>query len=163
MKTKEFLNNLELHLDKELIFEYAPTKWVGANYHITEIKNTSIDAVDCGGRSDSWKETVVQLWESPKEKGNRTYLKVQKAFDIFKRVHDIKPLLLDAFIKFEYGNETFHTAQLEASDVVIQGNQLIVKLHSYKTDCKAKELCVHVEKVLEKTSNCCDPASGCCS
>ena len=163
MKTKDFINHLELHLEKELIFEYAPTKWVGANYHITEIKNTSIDAVDCGGRSESWQETVIQLWESPKEKGKRTYLKVQKAIDIFNRVHHIKPLLLETPIKFEYGNETFHTAQLEVADIVLQDKQLIVKLHSYKTDCKAKDLCVPTEQILEKADNCCDPASGCCS
>ena len=162
MKTKDFLNKLEQHLEKELIFEYAPTKWVGANYHITEIKNTSINAVDCGGRSDSWQETVVQLWESPKEKGKRTYLKVQKALNIFNRVHGIQPLLLDTIIKFEYGNETFHAAQLEVTDVVAQENKLMVKLHNYKTDCKAKELCVTESKVLEKATNSCDPASGCC-
>ena len=162
MKTKEFLNSLKLHLEKDLIFEYAHTKWVGANYHITEIKNTSIDSVDCGGRSDSWKETVVQLWESPKEKEKRTYLKAQKAFDIFNRVNGIKPLMLNTLIKFEYGNDTFHTAQLEVNEVVAQDNQLIVKLHSYETDCKAKDLRVPAEKILEKASNCCDPESGRC-
>ena len=27
MKTQQFLKNLQNNLDKELIFEYAPTKW----------------------------------------------------------------------------------------------------------------------------------------
>jgi len=162
MKTQQFLKNLQNNLDKELIFEYAPTKWVGANYHITEIKNTGIDSVDCGGRSDSWQETVVQLWESPKEIEKRDYLKVQKALDIFNRVHGIKPLLLNSEIKFEYGNNTFHTAQLEVSDIEIQEHKLIVKLHTYQADCKAKELCVPITKVAEEVSACCDPATGCC-
>jgi hypothetical protein len=163
MKTQQFLNSLQNNLEKELIFEYAPTKWVGANYHITEIKNIRIDSVDCGGRSDSWQETVVQLWESPKEIGKRDYLKVQKSLEIFNRVNDIKPLLLNTTIKFEYGNDTFHTAQLEASDIEIQEHKLIVKLHTYQTDCKAKELCVPITKVAKEVSSCCDPATGCCS
>ena len=39
MKTNEFLNLLKEHTDKSLLFEYKQGHFVGANYHITEIKN----------------------------------------------------------------------------------------------------------------------------
>lgn len=162
MKTKEFLNLLENNLDKELIFEYAPTKWVGANYHITEVKNTNINSVDCGGKSDAWQETVVQLWEDISEAGTRNYLKAQKAFEIFNRVNSINPLLLETQIKFEYGNDEFHTAQLKTVTFEIQENKLIIKLHSLDTQCKARETCSPEATEVSETESCCSPATGCC-
>ena len=69
MKTQEFLNVLKENKSKALLFEYQENKFVDTNYHITEVKNTAIHSVDCGGRADQWNETVIQLWESPKEKG----------------------------------------------------------------------------------------------
>ena len=162
MKTKEFLKIIENHLEKDLIFEYAPTKWVGANYHITEVKNTTIDSVDCGGRSDAWQETVIQLWESPTEIDKRTYMKAQKAFEIFNRVDSIRPLLYETLIKFEYGNSSFHTAQLNVSGFHILENKLVFKLHTYHTDCKAKSECLPTNKVVQQANECCVPTSGCC-
>ncbi len=64
MKTDEFLSLLKEHPYKNLRFEYALGKQVGANYHITEIKNVTIDSVDCGGESDFWKETIAALGKS---------------------------------------------------------------------------------------------------
>jgi len=57
MKTKEFLFLLNEHQNKSLLFEYKEGQFVGANYHITEIKNITVDAVDCGAGTDFWKET----------------------------------------------------------------------------------------------------------
>ena len=91
MKTKELLSVLEKNQNKALLFEYAPNLLVGANYHITEVKHMKIDSVDCGGKTDSWNETIIQLQESPKELGKRDYMKVEKAMDILNRVGDLKP------------------------------------------------------------------------
>ena len=91
MKTNEFLNILKEHPSKELLFEFQPGQLVGANYHITEIKNTHIDSVDCGGRTDEWNETIVQLWESPSEQDKTDYLSTSKATEILNRVHGLNP------------------------------------------------------------------------
>lgn len=107
MNTQTFLNNLSTNKNKELIFEYASGKFVGANYHITEVKNTTYDTVDCGGSTNYWQETIVQLWENPKEIGKRSFMKASKALEIFNRVDQIKPLLKETTIKIEYGNEPF--------------------------------------------------------
>ena len=79
MKTQELFKLLEQHQDKALLFEYAPNQLVGANYHITEVKHITIDSVDCGSQTDFWKETIIQLWESPKEIGKTEYMSVYKA------------------------------------------------------------------------------------
>ena len=162
MKTHEFLALLREHSAKELIFEYLPNKHVGANYHITEVKNTHIEAVDCGGRADSWNETIVQLWESPTEKDKTHYLSAFKALSIFNKVHSIKPMDTEAEIKFEYGNARFHTAQLFVNDSQITGKTLIIKLGVLPTLCKANEICGVASEQEEVKEGCCSPASGCC-
>jgi hypothetical protein len=162
MKTSEFLNLLKENQGKALIFEYAPDKFVGANYHITEVKNTTYDTVDCGSGTNFWKETIVQLWESPSEVDKKNYLSADKTLAILEKVDQIKPMVLDAEIKFEFGNEKFHAAQLFVNDYEILNTNLIIKLANIKVDCKAKETCgVPVENKLEASVSCCE-GSGCC-
>lgn len=164
MKTQEFFNLLDQNRDKYLLFEYAPNKLVGANYHITEVKHVTVDSVDCGAQTDAWKETIIQLWESPSEIDKTEYMSVFKAKAILKKVGSLKSYEPKAEIKFEYSNLNFHTAQLFVNDYLIQGNNLIVKLAIEKTDCKAKDLC-GVPEVLERVTSsepCCSPDGNCC-
>ena len=169
MKTQEFFELLEENKEKSLLFEYAPNVLVGANYHITEVKHIAIDSVDCGAQTDSWNETIIQLWESPLELGKTEYLSVSKALYILKKVGTMKPYDLDSEVKFEYSNSNFHTAQQFVNDFEIKDQNLILKLAIEKTDCKAKELCGVPEKiveiaenVVEKVEACCSPSTGCC-
>ncbi len=72
---------------------------MGANYHLTEVKNITVDSVDCGAGTDFWKETIVQLWESPSELDKTRYMSVSKALQILNRVNGIKPMELEAELK----------------------------------------------------------------
>jgi hypothetical protein len=163
MKTQEFLKLLETHKNTALLFEYTPGKLVGANYHITEVKHISVDSVDCGAQTDAWKETVIQLWESPSEAGKTEYMTAYKAKGILSKVGAMKPYDLNSEVKFEYSNPTFHTAQLFVSDFELKNNQLIIKLAIQKTDCKAKEACGVPETVtVTAEAACCAPGGGCC-
>ncbi|MFK7812689.1 MAG: DUF6428 family protein [Maribacter sp.] len=162
MKTNEFLSLLKEHTNKSLLFEYKPGLLVGANYHITEIKNITVDSVDCGAKTDFWKETIIQLWESPSEKDKRKYMSAKKALDILNLVDSIKTMEKEVEVKFEYSNSDFHTAQLFVNSFEINGDQLIMKLAVEQTDCKAKDECgVPVEAGMQE-DNSCAPGSGCC-
>lgn len=162
MKTSEFFSLLSEHKEKALLFQYAPNSLVGANYHITEVKHQHIESVDCGAGTSSWKETIIQLWESPTELGKTTYLTVYKALSILKKVGTIKSFTEDAEVKFEYGNQHFHTAQLYVSGFQIKSEQLILKLNVNPTDCKAKDVCGIPEPKELVAENTCAPGSGCC-
>jgi hypothetical protein len=164
MKTQEFLSLLKAHQDKSLLFEYTPGQLVGANYHITEVKHLHVDSVDCGANSDSWNETVIQLWESPSEIGKTEYMSAYKASGILNKVGRMKPYDLNSEVKIEYGNPLFHTAHLFVNDFEIHGLNLLIKLAVTKTDCKAKETCGIPEPatVESETDSCCSPGSGCC-
>lgn len=173
MKTQELFNVLKEHGDKSLLFEYTPGKLVGTNYHITEVKHIAIDSVDCGANADNWNETVIQLWESPLEIGKRDYMSVYKALSILNKVGKMRIYDVDAEVKFEYSNSTFHTAQLFVNDFEINGNKLIFKLAVEKTDCKAKTVCGtaaavgsavvgNVKEVIIGDEPCCSPDGNCC-
>ncbi|WP_290696574.1 DUF6428 family protein [Lacinutrix sp.] len=162
MTTQDFLSLIAEHQDKALLFEYAPKKYAGTNYHITEVKHITVDSVDCGGQVDAWKETIIQLWESPLDILNTKYMSAYKALAILKKVGTMKPYTLDAEVKFEYSNSTFHTAQLFVNDFVIQDQNLIIKLGIEKTACKALDICGIVDEVKDKVESCCTPDSGCC-
>jgi len=164
MKTQNLFKILEDNQDKYLLFEYAPNLFVGANYHITEVKHVSVDSVNCGSQTDAWSETIIQLWESPNELDKKEYMSTYKALGILKKVGKMKPYVLNAEIKFEYSNAKFHTAQLFVNDYEIQGNNLIIKLAVEKTDCKAKSTCDVPEEIEVIVNNepCCAPNGGCC-
>ncbi len=161
MKTSQFLNTLKEHQDKSLLFQYAPGQLVGANYHITEVKNIAIESVDCGAGTDAWNETIVQLWESPSEIGKTEYMTAYKALGILNKVNRMRAMDQEAELKIEYSNALFHTAQLFVNDFTIQDSQLIANLAIRQTDCKANETCGVPEPVSAEAEACCE-GSGCC-
>ncbi len=161
MNTSEFITLLAEHQGKSLLFEYAPKMLVGTNYHITEVKHITIDAVDCGAGTDSWKETIIQLWESPGELGKPDYMSTYKALEILRKVGSMKAYEMDALVKIEYGNAMFHTAQLHVTGFETKEGLLILKLSVQPTDCKAKETCGVPETAIAQDAACA-PGSGCC-
>lgn len=162
MKTNEFLSLLKENSNKNLLFEYRAGELVGANYHITEVKNITLDTVDCGAGTNFWKETIIQLWESPEEIGKRDYMSAYKALAILNRVDKIKPMEKDVEVKFEYSNPDFHTAQLFVNAYQVAGENLVFKLGVEQTDCKAKETCGAPMEANAQEQASCDPGSGCC-
>jgi hypothetical protein len=165
MKTKEVFQVLKENQGKSLLFEYKPNEFVKANYHITEVKHLKIDSVDCGAQTDAWNETIIQLWESPKEIGKRDFMTAYKALGILNKVATMKPFDMESEVKFEYSNDTFNTAQLFVNDFEIRDNNLIIKLAIAKTDCKAKETCGVPEEIVVSAATeepCCSPSGNCC-
>jgi len=164
MKTKEVFQLFQEHQAKSLLFEYQPNQFVKANYHITEVKHLKIDSVDCGAQTDAWNETIIQLWESPKELDKTEFMSVYKALGILNKVGQMRAYDMESEAKFEYSNDVFHTAQLFVNDFEIRDNNLIVKLAIEKTDCKAKETCGIAEEVVvgSEEEPCCSPTGNCC-
>lgn len=160
MKVREFIEVLDQHQGKELLFSYAKDKLVGANYHLTEVKNVQFDTTDCGGKTNFWEETHFQLWESPSELGKRSYMTTDKITSIIKRVDDIKPLKKETELKLEYGNESFSTSVMPVRNIEWDETRVFVSLYAEATRCKANDEC-NVEPVQEQKEACCT-TSNCC-
>lgn len=180
MKVNEFIKVLEENKNKELLFAYEQDQLVGANYHLTEVKNVQFDTTDCGGKTNFWEETHFQLWESPSELGKLDYMTTDKILSILMRVNGIKALKTNTEVKFEYGNERFSTSVMPVNNIEFNDSRLIVSLYAEKTRCKANDVCgipaadlseespiFEQQKPKIKHSNlqavsCCEPKSGCC-
>ncbi|MEM7106321.1 MAG: DUF6428 family protein [Bacteroidota bacterium] len=154
MKTKQFLNLLEQHSDKDLVFFYENEKSVQGGYHITEIKKVSIDAVDCGGRPSEDQQMVVQLWV-PEGSAPEAYMKSGKALSIFKKVDSVKPLFLDSEIFFEYGDQTVKTSNHAVKSIKVGGEEMKVMMEVPPTVCKPR-------LELAALADSCCTTSGCC-
>jgi hypothetical protein len=165
----------------DLQFQYAEGEWVKPSYHITEIKQAPITSVDCGGKVNTWTEIIVQLWE-PEGKQQARAMKTSKALSIIEVVEKALELDLSAEVKVEFGNSKFDTRQMFPSEIITEGENLVVNLKADIVQCKAlgrnqtcgspdtEEACCS-PKAEEKpevqlknlaSSSCCTPASGCC-
>lgn len=186
MKNQEAINwaafkeQLLLRPELDLQFQYAENKWVDASYHITEIKQTPIVSVDCGGKMNSWTEIIVQLWEPADQQQDRA-MKVGKALSIIALVEKTLPLNPLATVKIEFGNSEFDTRQMYPNNIIMEGDNLVVDLRPDSVQCKAikrggscgttttgEECCTPVD-VKPKTelknlaiSTTCVPGEGCC-
>ena len=160
MKTKEFLNILKENTNKELVFEYQTGKFVDASYHLTEIKNVNFDTVDCGGKPNNWKETHIQVWESPQSA--REYLRTEKAISILERVDSIRPLWLDTELKVEFGTHDFHTSVMKIGGFQSDEKRLNIQLFEEKTQCKAISKAKIGSKDSAKCSTNDSTAISCC-
>ena len=132
---------LKSHPDLELKFAYDENKYVAANYHLTEVKNVTFDTTDCGGRTNFWQETHMQLLESPSEAGKTKYMTTDKILSILNRVDSIKPLWRDTELKFEYGNDQLNTGVMPVHSYQSSESEFEVRLFEEAARCKANDVC----------------------
>jgi len=160
------LDNPELNLQ----FKYAEDTFVAAAYHITEIKQSPIVSVDCGGVMNSWTEIIIQLYE-PNGAKQLKPMKVKKALTIIALVETKLPLNPLGTVKIEFGNSVFDTRQMLPNEMSIDGVDLIVDLRADSVQCKAIDRggsCGAPEKPkielknLAVSAECCTPGGGCC-
>ncbi|TVR96221.1 MAG: hypothetical protein EA416_01295 [Trueperaceae bacterium] len=138
MTTAEFLAHLERHRDHRLAFN-AGDVGVAAGYHVTEVKATTIHAVDCGGRSTHWNETTIQLW-SPGTAPGDELMGVRKFLDIYDRVGRMVPIDDAARVRVEYGAPGEPAIAYVVTDVVTrEGGVLDVHLAAPAVACKARD------------------------
>lgn len=135
MKTSEFLNLLQENPELGLEFEVESGQFVKPTFHITEVKNVTIESVDCGGNPDSYKQTIVQLMVNPLEEMRRPWT-AKKALDIFNKVEKLKPINQDAEIFFEYGDEKIRTSNFSVEDVLFADGHIRLELFAKPTVCK---------------------------
>ena len=164
MKTNELFSILEQNKSKALLFGYNNTQLVAQNYHITEVKHTTIKAVDCGGQMDAWNETLIQLLE-PATYNDEPAMSCMKAAGILNKVGKLAAYDMEAVVKFEYGNATFHTAHLPVDQVLVGDDKIIIQLKTDATQCKAADACgLTLDELVatEADDASCTPGGGCC-
>lgn len=135
MLTYEFTQVLESNPDLQLQFEIEEGQIIQPTFHITEIKNVSIDSVDCGGNSDAYNHTVVQLMVNPREKLRKPWT-AKKALSIFQKVDTITPIDRFAEIFLEYGDSTMRTSNFSIENIDTSNGKIEIQLYTKPTVCK---------------------------
>lgn len=153
-----FKEALIANTNHQLQFQYAPGSRVKQEYHITEIKLATINAVDCGAKADNWKEVILQLVE-PQQASSDKQLTAAKALSIIDKVETVLALDKDALVKIEFGNEQFSTNQLVITDMDIDEQDLVFYTQNIETTCKAADRAL--EAGVSETV-CCGTKSSCC-
>lgn len=145
---------LEFHLHGEVL--------VGPGYHVTEVKAVTIEAMDCGGQADAWRETVIQLKDGSAREAGEGFMTTRKFLGIYDRVAKSVPVRGEAEVRFEYGNSTLPAMQYHVTHVEPQGGRVIVHLRTPGVQCKASDACGRPATTAEpvEASACCAPTSG---
>ncbi len=157
MNTQEFISSLRQYNDTPVIFDYGNAR-VPAGYHVTEVKAVSFQTMDCGGQSDAWTETIVQLW-NPEKNDKKEFMSAKKFLSIFERAAGGVPVNSTSELKLEYGNETMPAINYHVGNITIEDGNLIIKLEPPKVQCKARNRSLELE-MLEPAAACCTPSTG---
>ncbi len=172
----DFKTKSELFPELHLEFIYGENKTIFPNYHITEFKLANIQSVDCGGKSDSWTEIILQVLE-PKEGKDTESMTLGKVNSILEKVNGSMQIPNEAILRIEFGNAESAMRQYFVSEMHTNGKSFSIHLKDGKTECKANTSCGLPKDVisfpkLEKTiSSCCTPKTaageenekaGCC-
>ena len=158
MITQEFMAALRKTPDNALIFENEAGDTVRAGYHLTEIKAAHFDTVDCGGQTNQWPETIVQLWVPAGAADDDEYMTAGKFLHIFDKVTAMIPLRLESEIRVEYGDENFFPSLYHVESIANERGTTRVRLTPPATTCKGRD-----RRLAEvETGACCQPAAACC-
>jgi hypothetical protein len=139
MTTQEFIAALRKTPDHQLIFENEAGDSVLAGYHLTEIKAAHFDTVDCGGQTNRWDETLVQLWVPAAAEDDDGYMTAAKFLRIFDKVTAMIPLKPQAEVRVEYGDENFFPSLYHVESVTSGDRVTRVLLAPPATTCKARD------------------------
>ncbi len=180
MTTKEFISALRAAPNNQLILVDLKGHAVHCGYHLTELKAASYETVDCGGQTNRWQETIMQLWVPP-DRDNivaRTilsasaeecrqdclhhddYMTAAKFLKIFDKVRGMVSVNLDAEIRVEYGDENLFPSMYHVRSVTRHENATHVLLEPPATTCKARDRRVAPAQTTQpccnaKTQPCC--------
>jgi hypothetical protein len=159
MKTNEFIAELRAAPTNQLIFVDLDGHAVHRGYHLTELKAASFDTVDCGGQTNQWQETIVQLWVPAH--ADDDYMMSAKFLKIFDKVRDMIPVNRDAEVRVEYGDENFFPSTYHVSSVTHDAGSTRVLLEPPTTTCKARDRRI---ASLSPIDSCCGSTSkSCCA
>lgn len=135
---------------------------VGPGYHVTEVKAVTIEAMDCGGKAASWRETVIQLMDGSTEEAKAGFMTNRKFLAIYDRVTSKIPVRDEAEVRFEYGNDRSPALQYHVRQIEAQAERVIVHLQAPGVQCKAGDAC-GAPSVSTREAEGCAPESGCCT
>ena len=128
--TDALIESLRAPSPRPLEFQLYGERLVGTGYHVTEVKAVTTESMDCGGKANAWRETVVQLMDGSAEEAGRGDMTTRKFLSIYDQVTQSIPVRGDAELRFEYGNATSPAMHYHVSHLEVQPERVIVHLRT---------------------------------
>ena len=150
MDTQTFISTLESLPNQPLVFDYGEGRQVAPGYHVTEVMNVTYETMDCGGKANFWRETVVQL-QGPGAKDKPEFMSVEKFLNIYKKVAASVPVRADSEVRLEYGDSLSPAIRYHVGAIAELDGHLTIFLTPPGVTCKAKS---------DASSDCCGPTSA---
>lgn len=107
-------------------------------YHVTEVKAGSFVTLDCGGKPDSWRETVLQVEDLPASASTASPMSVEKFLGIIERVGQRLPLDEAARLTFEVGPPGLPMQVFDLAALVVTGPSAVLRLCARPAICKPR-------------------------
>ena len=161
MLVSEFLNQLKDQESQPVLFEYAPGRVVQGGYHVTEIKNSTYETIDCGNSLHTWKEVIVQVWVPEEAKEGDPWMPSGKFLKIWDVVDNRLSLFQDAEIRIEYGDANNLTSNYHVDGVVPTEDGIVIQMAPPRTMCKPRQILIEPNEMSAETvdSTCCTPSA----
>lgn len=105
-------------------------------YHVSEVLATTVRAVDCGGRVDSWDEVVVQILDEV-DADARTMTGAKFA-GIVRKVHRTLGFSLDAPVLVEWGRPGEAARRFDLVALAQSDDALTLHLGIHAAQCKPR-------------------------
>jgi hypothetical protein len=135
--TGALLHALAPFADKPLVFDYNGLA-IGPGYHVTEVKAGTFASLDCGANPESWRETVIQLWDIAGEAGS-THMPAGKFLAILRKVAAKVPFDAQARLTFEVSDGSSAMQLYAASAVRPDEDAVHVSLIHRPATCKPRD------------------------
>ncbi len=127
---------------------------IGAGYHVTELKLANIASIDCGGRTRSWSEAVLQLLDGQ----GRDHMSVGKFSAILAQsLRKVDGLGAGpAFVEFGHRNAGMQIFRPTAPE--ISSAAVILRLETVRAHCKPAQ----ASRQAGQAAGCGDDAAAGC-
>jgi Family of unknown function (DUF6428) len=160
-----FLQELRANPNTPLMFTLPNGQTVPEGYHLTELKSVTVQAMDCGGQSDAWFETIIQLWSAPEGEPGRQ-MTGKKFLEITDQVLNVVPVNMDANLKIEYGLGGEPAAHYRVGSLTLEAGVLNAHLEPLPVSCKARDRWNAAQvpiglEMLGDAGAACKPGGGC--
>jgi hypothetical protein len=123
--------------DKALVFT-DDGRGIRPGYHVTEVKAGEFASLDCGANPETWRETVIQLWDIPAEAG-RPPMTAGKFLAITRKVAQAVRFDPQARLTFEVSDGVAAMQLFAAMAVETEGARVTVSLASRPASCKPRD------------------------
>lgn len=150
-----FLERLRDHGGKALIFSYGGRE-IAAGYHVTEVKAAQFGSLDCGANPETWRETIIQLWDV--DEPGRTHMPVAKFFAIMCKVTEQVAFDPAARLTFEVSDSSSPMQIFGLGEIGIDATAVRVSLTPRPASCKPRDRWLEQQAAPQ---SCCGPATAC--